>query len=175
MSDAQTIRIQPALRPRLEFLATAGFFVAVAAVCTWMGLTRGREILDPNTQLELGGLEPFKHILVGLVWSVVAIAGLLALWSLWAVAPASGRLRVVIADGLFEWRPYIGPRVRFEIDRLTELEDRPGGRFVGPCLALRWGRRRKPLKLLRKWYLPLDVKRLREELQRHLPAASEAT
>ena len=168
--DDPPIEIRPALRPRLEFLLTAAFMLGVAAVCVAMALTRGRAILDPTSGIELGGLEPFKHILVALVWIVAGVALLLALYSLWAVAAASRRLHLRIADGVLEWRPYLGRRVRVDLATVRAVEDRPRRGLVGPHLAVSWGRRRAPLRLLRKWYLPLDIKRLRGELRRHLPA-----
>jgi hypothetical protein len=159
------VHIRPALRPRLEFLATAAMMSVIAAVCAAMALTRGSEILQPDSGIQLGGLEPFKHVLVGAVWAVAGCSLLLGLWSLWAVGAASRRLHVVIDDRVLEWRPYLGLRQRVDLGRLRMVEDRPGGRFEGPHLAVTWGRRRKPLKLYRKWYLPLDYKAIRRRLQ----------
>lgn len=170
----QALRVRPALRPRLECLASALLMLAIAAACMVLALTRGRMILDPASGLELGGLEPFKHLLVGLIWAQAAVAVLLALWLLWAMSDASRRLQVVIADGVLEWRPMIGRRVRIDLATLRRVDDEPGGRLTGPHLALHWGRRRKPLRLLRKWYMPLDVKRLRLALRSRLEAQGEA-
>ncbi|MDA3961062.1 MAG: hypothetical protein PF961_09745 [Planctomycetota bacterium] len=170
MSDA--INVIPTLRPRLEFLATGLAMLVMAAGCTWIALTRGDQLLHPAEHgIDLGGLEPIRHILVGLIWLVVGLCAVTGLWSLWAVGAAARCLRIDIDQGLFMWRPYIGLRVRFELERMVSLEDMPA-RFLRPAhLAVRWGRRRKPLKLYRKWYLPMDYKRIRAALQDAIPEA----
>ena len=135
-------------------------------------------MLRPDSQIELGSLEPFRSVIAHLPWAVVVLGGLTALWSAWALVPASRRMCIWMGDDGIRFIPFVGRSVSLSWDRLSAVEDRPG-RLLRPAHLALWRLRyRKPLRLYRRWYLPLDYKALRERAEaalQHQKCAPESS
>jgi len=157
--DVAARTIQPTLRPRLEFLGCSLAMLLCAAAGLLTALTRGRQLLDPESELELGALEPVRTLIGLLPWGIVVVSLLVAAWCAWAVTPASRRLAVVLDGTGLTFRPFMGRRVRVGWDRVREVEERPARGLAPAQLRIHHGRRRRPLKLL-----PLDYRAIRDRV-----------